>query len=196
MITTALVLPPPPVLLGCGSLVDPVAELRKECAEAVARLPHGRTVVVAAPVTQAAARRGITEPLGHRVARSLLGDLPFEALVAGPGADSSLAAASVPTVLVVMADGSACRDAKAPGHVHPRAGELDDAIEAALRTGDPEALAALDPVLGEEVWSEGVPALRVLGEVARGREVTAEVAYADAPHGVAWWVARWDLGPR
>jgi hypothetical protein len=54
-------------------------------------------------------------------------------------------------------------------------------------------LAALDPDLGETLWCEGVPALRVLGELARDRAVSAEVSYADAPFGVAWWVARWDL---
>ena len=61
-----------------------------------------------------------------------------------------------------------------------------------LRSGDAATLAALDPDLGEELWCEGVPGFQVLGEVARERHVSAEVSYADAPYGVAWWVARWD----
>ena len=39
------------------------------------------------------------------------------------------------------------------------------------------------------------PGFHVLAEVARGRRIEAEIGYADAPYGVAWWVARWDLGP-
>ena len=45
----------------------------------------------------------------------------------------------------------------------------------------------------QELWCQGAPCFRVLGEVARGRTVQARVTYADAPYGVAWWVARWDL---
>ena len=92
-----------------------------------------------------------------------------------------------------MADGSARRTEKAPGHLHPDAAAFDEQIEVALRTGDAEALCGLDPALGEELWCQGVPSFHVLGEVARGRQVAAEVTYADAPYGVAWWVARWDL---
>jgi hypothetical protein len=195
VIVTALVLPAPRALLAPDSVVDPVADLRKACTEAVARLPHGRVVVVAPPVSDANAGRGITEPLGHRIARRLLDGTPFEPQVALPCAAAALLESSEPTVLVVMADGSARRHEKAPGHLHPGARAFDDRIEAALRSGDADLLAGLDPELGAEVWCEGVPAFQVLGEVARGRAVTAEVGYADAPYGVAWWVARWDLAP-
>ena len=70
-----------------------------------------------------------------------------------------------------MADGSARRGEKAPGHLHPDAVSFDERIEAALRAGDTEALSALDPEVGEELWCEGVPGFRVLGEVARGRGI-------------------------
>ena len=111
-----------------------------------------------------------------------------------PYAAATLLELAEPATLLVMADGSASRGEKAPGHLHPDAIAFDDHIESALRSGDAAALAALDPDLGEELWCEGVPGFQVLGEVARERQVSAEVSYADAPYGVAWWIARWDLG--
>ena len=150
--------------------------------------------MLANPVSEANAARGITEPLGHRVARSLLGEVEFEPQLALPYAAAALLELAEPATLLVMADGSARRSEKAPGHLHPDAIAFDDRIESALRSGDAAALAALDPDLGEELWCDGIPGFRVLGEVARDRQVTAEVSYADAPYGVAWWVARWDLG--
>ena len=58
-----------------------------------------------------------------------------------------------------MADGTARRGEKAPGHLHPDAVSFDERLEAALRAGDTETLATLDPEVGEELWCEGVPAL-------------------------------------
>jgi hypothetical protein len=194
VIETALVLPSPPALLPPRSVTDPVAELRVACQQAVKALPTQQPVIVLAnPVSRANAERGVTEPLGHRVARSLLGELEFEPQLALPYAAAALLELTDPTTLLVLADGSARRSEKAPGHLHPEAIAFDDRIESALRAGDADALAALDPALGEELWCEGVPGFRVLGEVARERRVSAEVSYADAPYGVAWWVARWDL---
>lgn len=193
-VTTVLVLPSPPALLAPRSLEDPVADLRKACAVAVSTLPENhRVVVLAAPVGRANAERGVTEALGHRVAAELLGDQAFESLPALPATVAALLGATVATTLVVMADGSARRGEKAPGHLHPDAVSFDERIEAALRAGDTETLAALDPVVGEELWCEGVPGLRILGEVARDRRIVPYVSYAEAPFGVAWWVARWDL---
>jgi hypothetical protein len=194
VIETVLVLPSPPALLSPRSAEDPVVELRGACAVAVSTMPPGhRVVVLAAPVSEGNARRGVTEPLGHRVASDLLGGVPFEARLALPDMVPALLELAEPTTLVVMADGSARRGEKAPGHLHPDAVAFDERIEAALRSGDAEALAALDPEVGEELWCEGVPGLRVLGELARDRDVVPYVSYADAPYGVAWWVARWDL---
>jgi hypothetical protein len=194
VIRTVLVLPSPRALLASRSADDPVAELRKACVDAVEKLPAGqRVVVLAAPVTEANARKGVTEPLGHRVAAQLLGATTFEPQLALPYAAAALLEVAEPTTLLVMADGTARRGEKAPGHLHPDAVAFDDRVEAALRSGDAATLAALDPELGEELWCEGIPGLRVLGELARERAVTAEVSYAEAPYGVAWWVARWDL---
>ena len=129
-----------------------MAELRQACALAVSTLPAGhRVIVLAAPVGEANARRGVTEPLGHRVAAHLLDGVPFEAQLALPYAAAALLELDEPTTLVVMADGSARRGEKAPGHLHPDAVAFDERIEAALRSGDAEALAALDPEVGEEL---------------------------------------------
>ena len=197
MIETALVLPSPRALLPSLSADDPVPELRAACAAAIGRLlsEHpGRIVVVAAPVSAANRVRGVTEPLGHRVARHLLGTRSFEAQVALPYTAAALLEISGPTTLVVMADGSASRGEKAPGHLHPDAVAFDDRIDAALRAGDVDTLSAIDATQATELWCEGAPGFHVLAEVARGRPIEAEVDYADAPYGVAWWVARWDLG--
>ncbi len=193
MITTAVVLPMPRALLAPVSELDPVADLREACRAVLAGLPGGHLVVVAPPVSDANAARGVSTPLGHRVAAHLLDGVPFKALVASPEVARSLREVGEFTTMVVMADGSARRDEKAPGHLHADARAFDDSVEDALRTGDADTLCRLDPALGPELWCEGIPGLHVLGEVARDRRVTAQVVYADASHGVAWWVARWDL---
>ena len=204
MIGTVLVLPSPRALLPPYSREDPVAELRSACEQAVAGLEDldvARLVVLAVPTTPENLRRGVTEPLGHRVARHLLGSRAFTPELALPWTAAALLDRDgvpgphelPPTTLVVLADGSARRHEKAPGHVHPDAVGFDAEVERALREGDAEALARLDLDTAAAVWCEGAPAFRVLGEVARGRTVEAEVSYADAPYGVAWWVARWRL---
>ncbi len=195
MISTVLVLPSPPALLPRRTASDPVGPLRHACASALAALPaEDRIVVLASPVGEANRARGVTEPLGHRVAAHLLGGTGFEPLTALPDAAERLRGGAQPTTLLVMADGSARRGEKAPGHLHPGAAAFDERIEQALRAGDAETLATLELAAGEELWCEGVPGFRVLGEVARGRSVVTDVSYADAPYGVAWWVARWDIG--
>jgi hypothetical protein len=199
MIGSALVLPSPRALLPGLSQTDPVADLRAACAAAVGKLladAPERIVVAAAPVGELNLMRGVTEPAGHRVARHLFGDTPFEAQVALPYTAASLlehADRTGPTALVVMADGSARRGEKAPGHFHPDAIAFDDVIDRALRTGDVDALAGIDLDQAHELWSEGAPGFHVLAEVARGRAIATDVSYADAPYGVAWWVARWDF---
>ncbi|MET0999265.1 MAG: hypothetical protein ABWX73_11155 [Marmoricola sp.] len=198
MIETVLVLPSPRALLPSLSVDDPVPELRAACAAAIGRMlsEHpDRIVVVAAPVSPQNQARGVTVPLGHRVARHLLGTRSFEAQVALPYTAAALLEDPRPTTLLIMADGSASRGEKAPGHLHPDAVAFDDRIDAALRSGDVDVLAAIDQEQATELWCDGAPGFHVLAEVARGRRIETEVSYADAPYGVAWWVARWDLGP-
>jgi hypothetical protein len=198
LIDTALVLPSPRALLPWLSETDPVPELRAACAAALDTLfadGAERLVVLAPPVSEFNRARGVADPIGHRIARHLLGDREFDAQVALPYEAASLIehGDTRSTAVIVMADGSACRDEKAPGHLHPDAIPFDDAIERALRTGDVDALAAIDPEQAHELWCEGAAGFHVLAEIARGRGIVADVSYADAPYGVAWWVARWDL---
>jgi hypothetical protein len=199
VIETVLVLPSPRALLPWLSATDPVPDLRAACAAALGKLlAHGpeHLVVVASPVSELNHARGVTEPLGHRVARHLLGETSFEEQVALPYTAAALLEhqpARPATALIVMADGSACRGEKAPGHLHPDAIPFDDAIDRALRDGDVDALATINPEQAHELWCEGAPGFHVIAEVARGRQVSPDVSYADAPYGVAWWVARWDL---
>ena len=122
-------------------------------------------------------------PLALAVGRHLLGDRPHRlwGVPSGPlpEADS----------LLVVADGSAKRTAKAPGGFDPRAEGFDTAVVEALRAADAAALAALDEELASELWAQGAAAWRTLADVPgpwRG-----EVLYADAPHGVGYVVATW-----
>ena len=172
MIEHALVLPMPRALLPGLSRTDPVSDLRAACIEAVDKLSAddpGRIVVVAPAVSEANRQRGVTDPLGHRVARHLFAGRVLEEQVALPYTAAPLIEHDGPATLVVMADGSARRGEKAPGHLHPDAARFDETIEVALRSGDAGALSLIDTDRAAELWCEGAPALRVLGEVTRGR---------------------------
>jgi len=123
-------------------------------------------------------------PLSLSVGRTLLGDrphrlwgVPSEGL---PEADS----------LLVVADGTARRTEKAPGHLDARAEAFDQAVAAALEAGDPAALRALDPGLAVELWVTGMPAWTTTAE-AVGAGWSGQVLYADAPYGVGYVVATW-----
>ena len=195
VIRSALVLPTPRALLPPFSRHDAVAELRQACAEAVAEVVTmaAPVWVVAAPVSSDDRSRGIDVPLGHRVAQHLLSGVGASPNLLEASSDAVETLRSADGVLLVMGDGSARRHEKAPGHLHPDAVTFDKDVQTALETGDAAVLAGLDTDRAAELWCAGVPALRVLGELAVGRRVAAEVTYADAPYGVAWWVARWDL---
>ena len=94
------------------------------------------------------------------------------------------------TGLLVVADGTAKRTEKAPGHFDPRAQGFDDAVESALAAGDPAALLALDPVLADELLVAGLPAWRAAARAAKG-EWAGRVHLAEAPYGVGYVVASW-----
>ena len=90
--------------------------------------------------------------------------------------------------LLVVANGSAMRTEKAPGHFDERAEAFDESIGKALRAGDLETLRAIDPGLAAELWADvdSLVALPDLGEVTE-----VQVDYDDAPYGVQYWVVRW-----
>jgi hypothetical protein len=93
--------------------------------------------------------------------------------------------------LLVMGDGSARRSLAAPGYLDARAAEFDADIAAVLRAGDPAGLRALDPALGADLIAAGVPAWRLAGWLAAGRQFDADLLYDDAPYGVGYLVAVW-----
>ena len=151
-----------------AGLTDPVAGLRAACREAVAWLGDGPVTVVA-------------DDQGRRVAEHLLSERR------GPAAGADH------TAYLVVANGSACRSEKAPGHLDERALGFDEGLDKALRTPDREALADLDDALGAELWAGNVPGLRALGDLLEDGG-PAVVDYADDPFGVQYWVMRWTCG--
>ena len=94
-------------------------------------------------------------------------------------------------VLLVLGDGSARRSTSAPGYLDERAEPFDAAIEQALRTADAAALEGIDEQLGAELLAAGVPAWRAAGRLLDGGAFDADLLYADAPYGVAYFVATW-----
>jgi len=95
--------------------------------------------------------------------------------------------------VLVVANGSARRGEKAPGHLDERSSGFDAAIGAALRAPDPGALGELDAVLGEELLAGNVEGLRALGGVLTPAH-RATMDYEDDPFGVRYWVVRWSCG--
>lgn len=163
----------PALLPEYAGLSDPVADLRAACRAAVAWLEGPVTVVADAQ--------------GERIAAHLLdtcGSPGVESLA--PGAARPARGASY----LVVANGSAARGERAPGHLDERALGFDAAVEAALRAPDLDALRRLDEDLAAELWVGHVAGLRALGELLAGAG-PAEVDYADDPFGVRYWVMRW-----
>ncbi|TQS44849.1 hypothetical protein [Cryptosporangium phraense] len=104
-----------------------------------------------------------------------------------------LAAFPALTVLLVMGDGSARRDEKAPGALDERALPFDTAAAEALADADTAALAALDPDLAHDLLATGRAPWQILaGAVeADGRPWKSELRSSDAPYGVGYLVAVW-----
>jgi hypothetical protein len=92
--------------------------------------------------------------------------------------------------LLVMGDGSARRDLKAPGYLDDRAADFDASVVAALGSGEPAALAALDAALGAELLAAGLPAWHAASDLLTG-SYSAAVSYDAAPYGVGYFVASW-----
>jgi aromatic ring-opening dioxygenase LigB subunit len=104
---------------------------------------------------------------------------------------TELAGAADRVGLLVMGDGSARRDERAPGWLDARAVGFDATCASALASGEPDALLALDRSLADELMVAGLPAWQVLAGAARGGEWTAEMTYDEAPYGVGYFVSLW-----
>ena len=142
-------------------------------------------------------------PLAHGIGAWLLGQvgctLPVEHLGVGPDTPPEqcaslgrrLADGDARTALLACGDGTARRGEKAPGHFSRAAAGFDSRVDAALRTGDPAGLLALDADEARELWVAGRPAWQVLAGAAGGGAWDADVSYAAEPYGVHYVVATW-----
>ncbi|MBM6545309.1 hypothetical protein JNO54_04030 [Janibacter sp. YIM B02568] len=149
-------------------------------------------------------------PTGLEIGRELLGDDVAARFVsvaddAAARECASLGAALVrgrPTVLAVVADGSATRTVKAPGHLDERAEGFDARIARALAEVDGQALLAIDPMLADALWCRGRAALQVLagalgmpdardGAPLASPGLIGDVTLDEAPYGVGYLVATW-----
>lgn len=126
---------------------------------------------------------------GHRRLRSVV--LPYQT-VAGATSSTSVGNTSPGSSVLVVANGSARRSEKAPGHLDGRAAAYDSELEKALRAGDVDALRALDPGLAQDLMVGNVAGFARLGELLTPG-LAPEVDYADDPFGVQYWVMRWSL---
>lgn len=140
--------------------------------------------------------------VGRRLLDEAGWDGPLRLYAASAEADSAevtdlaRTVAGIPgrVLLVVMADGSARRGERAPGHLDERAFDFDDEIGSALAHGDADRLVGLDADLAGELLVQGRAALAVLGAVAGrvgGGPESAQVSYRDDPFGVLYTVASW-----
>ena len=168
--------------------------------------PGGRLdLAVYAPMLGAGAGPAVPSPLGlgaglldragyqgRRVLQSVSPDDPAQRC-AELGAD--LAGRAGRVALLVMADGSARRGRRAPGHLDERSAPFDAEVERAVRDGDLAALLAIDPVLARELMATGRPAWQVLAGALAGTRPRAEIRYSGDPFGVAYLVASLDLPP-
>lgn len=107
--------------------------------------------------------------------------------------------------VLVMADGSARRSERAPGHLDDRAEPFDATIAAALADGDADALGGIDLELADSLLCAGAQAWRMVGDAVSARlhategapvdgsGVEARLHLDDAPLGVGWFVAEWNV---
>ncbi|PKW26795.1 hypothetical protein [Phycicoccus duodecadis] len=203
MSSSVVVVPSAPLLLPeYTGRQDVGADLRARCVEAVQAATDAdgtdRVVLVVATDRE---QRGTRPPLGQRVGRHLAG-------LAGVGVDGMVVVAwDAPTAecralgrhlsgrpaatLVVVADGSARRGEKAPGHLDERAAAVDESIVSALRAADADALLALDPALCADLLVQGRAPLQVAASVMAARGgLSCDALDVSDPYGVLYVVAR------
>lgn len=185
-----VVVPSTPALLPAyAGLADPVVEVREACRRAVSWLVErhpDRVTVLAAPARPDNVVRGATTGAALRVGRHLLDDTGFR----GTATEDTLEQHGG---VLVVANGSAKRSEKAPGHLDERAVAFDAGIGRALGEGDPAALRDVDQALGDELWAHDVPVLRVFGALV-SPPADVVVDFDGDPFGVQYWVVRWSCG--
>lgn len=184
--TDVVILPGVPALLPeYGSLIDPVADLRAGCLHALSYLvqrQQGPIRLLVDPVDPQNARRGVVQPLGVRVVEHLLSEVGYTGEVGTEHAEAD--------AWVVVANGSARRDEKAPGHLDERSFDFDECLDAALAAGDGAALAALDLALGADLLAVGLAGLVEVGRRMPSADRVVPYFSSDE-YGVLHWVVNW-----
>jgi len=207
VISSVAVVPSAPLLLPeYTGRTDAGAALRDRSVDVVrgalpVRGSDARIVLVAATDRDP---RSARPPLGRRVGTRLLDlagteadevvEVPWDAPVEGcRAAGGALGAGPGDVSLVVVADGSARRGEKAPGHLDERSFDVDRALVDALRAADTDALLALDPQLCADLLVHGRAPLQVAAAAvsASGRMRCTDLEVED-PFGVLYVTARLD----
>jgi len=98
--------------------------------------------------------------------------------------------------LLVMADSDTLVGVSAPTHGDPRAAKVAEVIAGALATGDAQALADLDVDEAVEWEGTGIAPLQLMGDMTKGAHIAARLRSDEAPFGVRYWVADWQLTQR
>lgn len=102
-----------------------------------------------------------------------------------------LAASAGRVALVVLGDGSACHDEKAPGYVDARAPGWDRTVHEAFETFDLDAIAGLDPTMADELLVAGRAPWQLLAGAARDWRPQESVAALHVLFGVGYHVGSW-----
>jgi len=166
---------------------DPLSELRQAVVEATTWLAErspARLVMLGDGPEPASVARGVSASLARRVADSHLGQAGFTGELVETLDDSDAG-------LLVLANGSARRGEKAPGHLDDRAFAYDALIEQALADGDLQTLRGLDADLGSDLMASGISALQQVA-TSVGEVGDSTTLYADDPFGVRYWVVTWE----
>jgi len=222
VLVAAAVCPHPPLLvpeLGVG-LGAAIEEIRTQCTAALASLAEAApdVVYVVGAGIGALARSfvpwapgsaaedvivDVPEPLplpllvGAHLTRGRARSFVVVDPVTGPGdcaeLGHELAATQERVALLVMGDGSARHDVKAPGYVDERAPKWDQQVNEIFVSGKLTALDSLDPVLADELMCAGRAPWQVLGGAAADRSPRTVSAHLHVPFGVGYHVAHWTL---
>ena len=202
-----------------GAAAAELDGLRAACDDAVRHLlaarPDRVLTVGSGPEPSGAELGRVDLPLSRAVGVWLLGrhglaEAPAAGRLVAVDADprecarlgAALGADAGRVALLVLGDGSACRSAKAPGYLDPRAEPFDAGVARALAAADAQALMDLDAGLAQELLCVGRAPWQVLAGavLADGRPWHATLHYDEAPYGVAYFVATFSplspLSPR
>jgi hypothetical protein len=136
--------------------------------------------------------RGTCAPDAVVDARILAADLtPAQCSAYGAELRSELDRDPEPRGLVIVADGANTLTAKAPGAFDPRAEGVQARLDAALDSGDRDALLALDPAECAALGIGGRVPWQVLAGVFGRPPTTCRTLYSAAPYGVGYHVGEW-----